>query len=118
MVSAAGALWELDPIGPAGRLKELPSMLRLAHKILVRLRPYRWICALAVVQVLIMGALELLKPWPLKLVVDHVLTGLPVSWPWLSRLEPRALLLVGCAALVLVYALIGAFSVTRISSTA
>jgi len=86
-------------------------MLRLARKILMRLRPYRWVFTVAVVQVLVMGALELLKPWPLKLIVDHVLMGYPAPWPWLHSLEPRALLLVGCVALILIYALIGAFSV-------
>jgi ATP-binding cassette subfamily B protein/subfamily B ATP-binding cassette protein MsbA len=86
-------------------------MRRLVCKLLVRLRPYRWVFAVAVVQVLVMGALELLKPWPLKLIVDHVLTGSPAPWPWVHSLAPRALLVVGCVALILVYALIGAGSV-------
>ena len=55
-------------------------MLRLARRLFVRLRPYRWSFAVAVGQVLVMGALELLKPWPLKLIVDHVLTGHPLPW--------------------------------------
>jgi ATP-binding cassette, subfamily B, bacterial len=88
------------------------SLWSLARKLGKRLRPYRWIFAVAVVQVLLMGALELLKPWPLKLVVDHVLTGHPVPWGWLQGLAPQTFLLVGCLLLVLVYALIGAGSVT------
>src|SRR5262249_37664617 len=48
-------------------------LLSLARKLCKRLWPYRGIFALAVVQVLFMGALELLKPWPLKIIVDHVL---------------------------------------------
>jgi ATP-binding cassette, subfamily B, bacterial len=87
-------------------------MLRLARNIFQRLRPYRWSFAVAVAQVFVMSALELLKPWPLKLIVDHVFTGLPVPWLWLRDLEPRVFLFVGCLMLVLVYALIGAFSVT------
>jgi ATP-binding cassette, subfamily B, bacterial len=87
-------------------------MLRLARNILQRLRPYRWRFAVAVAQVFVMSALELLKPWPLKLIVDHVFTGLPVPWLWLRHLEPRGLLFVGCLMLVLVYALLGAFSIT------
>ena len=55
-------------------------LLSLARKICKRLWPYRWIFAVAVVQVLLIGALELLKPWPLKLVVEHVLTGHTVLW--------------------------------------
>ena len=86
-------------------------LLSLARKLCKRLRPYRWLFALAVVQVLLMGTLELLKPWPLKLIVDHVLTGHPVPWGWLQALAPQTFLLVGCLLLVLVYALIGAGSV-------
>jgi len=86
---------------------------RLARNILQRLRPYRWSFAVAVAQVFVMSALELLKPWPLKLIVDHVFTGLPVPWPWLRDLEPRAFLFVGCLVLVLVYVLLGVFNVTN-----
>jgi ATP-binding cassette subfamily B protein/subfamily B ATP-binding cassette protein MsbA len=87
-------------------------MLRLARRLFVRLRPYRGRFAVAVLQVLVMSALELLKPWPLKLIVDHVLTGHPVPWLWLRPLASRPLLLLGCLLLVLVYALIGVCSVT------
>lgn len=87
-------------------------LLRLARYIFERLRPYRWSFAFAVVQVFVMSALELLKPWPLKVIVDHVFTGIPVPWPWLSSLTSQALLLVGCLMLVLVYALLGVFTIT------
>ena len=59
-------------------------LLSLARKLCKRLWPYRWLFAMAIVQVLLIGALELLKPWPLKLVVDHVLTSHPVPWTWLQ----------------------------------
>jgi ATP-binding cassette subfamily B protein/subfamily B ATP-binding cassette protein MsbA len=87
-------------------------MQRLARNIFQRLRPYRWSFLVAVAQVFVMSALELLKPWPLKLIVDHVFSGLPVPWLWLQDLEPRVFLFVGCLMLVLVYALLGAFSIT------
>jgi len=87
-------------------------LLSLARKLWKRLLPHRWIFAVAVAQVLLIGALELLKPWPLKLVVDHVLTGHPVPWVWMQALAPQTLLLLGCLILVLVYALIGVCSVT------
>ena len=86
-------------------------LLSLGRKLCQRLRPYRWTFAVAVVQVLLLGTLELLKPWPLKLIVDHVLTGHPVPWVWLQAFAPQTLLLVGCLMLVVVYALIGACSV-------
>jgi ATP-binding cassette subfamily B protein/subfamily B ATP-binding cassette protein MsbA len=84
----------------------------LARKLYKRLQPYRWLFAVAIVQVVLLGALELLKPWPLKLIVDHVLTSHPVPWMWLQALAPQTLLLFGCLMLVLVYALIGVGSVT------
>ncbi len=84
---------------------------QLVRKLFVRLRPYWGTFAIAIAQVLLMGALELLKPWPLTLVVDHVLTGHPVRWTWLQDLSTHSLLLVGCLGLVLVYALLGGLNV-------
>lgn len=86
--------------------------LRVVGKVLRRLRPYRWAFAAAVLQVLLIGLLELAKPWPLKIVVDNVLGGRPLGIAALEGLEPRRLLLVACGALVVVYALLGAFGVT------
>lgn len=86
-------------------------MPQLVRKLFVRLRPYWGTFAIAIAQVLLMGALELLKPWPLTLVVDHVLTGHPVRWTWLQDLSTHSLLLVGCLGLVLVYALLGGLNV-------
>lgn len=89
-------------------------MPQLVRKLFVRLRPYWGTFAIAIAQVLLMGALELLKPWPLTLVVDHVLTGHPVRWTWLQDLSTHSLLLVGCLGLVLVYALLGGLGAIRV----
>jgi ATP-binding cassette subfamily B protein/subfamily B ATP-binding cassette protein MsbA len=86
--------------------------LRVIGKVLGRLRPYRLAFAGAVLQVLLSGLLELAKPWPLKVVVDNVLGGHPLDMPWVGSLPPRELLLAACVALILVYALLGAFSVS------
>jgi ATP-binding cassette subfamily B protein/subfamily B ATP-binding cassette protein MsbA len=86
--------------------------LRVIGKVLGRLRPYRLAFAGAVLQVLLSGLLELAKPWPLKVVVDNVLGGHPLALPWLGSLPPRELLLAACGVLILVYALLGAFSVS------
>jgi ATP-binding cassette subfamily B protein/subfamily B ATP-binding cassette protein MsbA len=88
------------------------STLRLVAKVLQRLRPYRWAFAGAVLQVLLIGLLELAKPWPLKIVVDDVLGGHPLAVPGLRGLAPRDLLFVACGILVAVYALLGALAVT------
>jgi len=85
--------------------------LRVIRKVLARLAPYRWPFVFAVLQVLAIGALELAKPWPLKLVVDSVLGG-QAPGLGLDGLGAMALLAVACAALVAVYGLLGVLSVT------
>src|SRR5262249_2047657 len=91
--------------------------LRLIAKILRRLAPYRWLFASAVVQVLLIGVLELLKPWPLKIVVDNVLGHHPLDWPGVRTLDTLPLLVFACGALIVVYGLLGAFSVTSNHTT-
>jgi ATP-binding cassette subfamily B protein/subfamily B ATP-binding cassette protein MsbA len=86
--------------------------LRVVAKVLRRLTPYRGLFALAVIQVLLVGVLELAKPWPLKIVVDNVLGGTPFTSFGLEGLPPRALLAVACGALIVIYLLLGAFTVT------
>jgi len=84
----------------------------VVSKVLRRLRPYRWAFTFAVLQVLLVGLLELAKPWPLKVVVDNVLSHRPIGIAALAHLEPRQLLLVACGALIAVYALLGGLGVT------
>jgi ATP-binding cassette subfamily B protein/subfamily B ATP-binding cassette protein MsbA len=83
----------------------------LLRKVLRRLAPHTGLFVWAIVQVLAIGALELAKPWPLKVVVDNVLAGHPVGGP-LRTLSSGDLLLAACVALVAVYALLGALGVT------
>ncbi len=90
----------------------MSSTFRVVGKVLRRLQPYRLAFTVAVLQVLLIGVLELAKPWPLKVVVDNVLGHRPIGVPALGSLSPRELLLVACGALVGVYALLGALSVS------
>src|SRR5689334_22443649 len=85
---------------------------RLLRKVLRRLVPYGGPFVAAIVQVLLIGVLELAKPWPLKVVVDNVLGGHPLAWPVARALDARALLVAACLALVVIYALLGALGVT------
>ena len=73
-----------------------------AWKFLPYLRPYRGRFAWALIQVFLIAGFDLLKPWPLQLVIDHVLGGKPLSAPWLASLSAGTLLAVACIALVLV----------------
>ena len=71
------------------------------------LRPYLAIFLFALVQVLFISALELLKPWPLKIIIDNVLTGNPLAGEWFPDWSPQTLLFFSCAGLVVVYAILG-----------
>ncbi|HYR37645.1 MAG TPA: ABC transporter ATP-binding protein [Methylomirabilota bacterium] len=86
-------------------------MRRFAARVLSYLPPYRQTLLWALVQVLLIGALEMLKPWPLKIIIDSVLGGHPPPWGWPSGWSPQTLLLAACAALVLIYAALGALVV-------
>jgi ATP-binding cassette, subfamily B, bacterial len=66
------------------------------------LAPYRWRFLFALAQVFLMAGFELLKPWPLQVVIDHVLGGRPVGVAWLEGWSAGALLAGACIALVIV----------------
>jgi len=75
-------------------------------KIWPYLRTYRWQVVWALAQVFLISGFELLKPWPLQIVIDYVLggkkpTGDGVIGSVLS-LPPGQLLLFACAGLVIV----------------
>jgi ATP-binding cassette subfamily B protein/subfamily B ATP-binding cassette protein MsbA len=78
-------------------------MLGLLRKLLPYLRPYRGLVALSLAQVFIMTGFELVKPWPLKIVIDNVLGDKPFPWVELSRFG-----LLGAACVAVVLATLGA----------
>jgi ATP-binding cassette subfamily B protein/subfamily B ATP-binding cassette protein MsbA len=71
------------------------------------LRPYFRAFVFALALVVFISALELLKPWPLKVIIDHVLTETPVPWAFAHSWSSQNLLLLACAGLVVVYLLLG-----------
>ncbi len=77
-------------------------MGQFAGKFLPYLRPYRWRLAWSLLQVFLIAGFDLLKPWPLQLVIDHVLGAKPLAVPWLATLSAGTLLVVACVGLVLV----------------
>src|SRR5215510_13820739 len=81
-----------------------PSIRR---QVFASLRPYRRIVGFAFAQVVLISGAELLKPWPLKLIIDHVLGGQPLSWPVVAGWSREALLLAACAGLVGIYLVLG-----------
>lgn len=82
----------------------------LRRQVFASLRPYRRIVGFAFAQVVLIGGAELLKPWPLKLIIDNVLGGQPLSWPFLADWSRQGLLLVACGGLVGIYLVLGGLS--------
>jgi len=80
-----------------------------------RVRPYlsaRWPgLAWAIALALLISACELLKPWPLKVVIDSVLGGHALPWPWAQGWSSSAVLLAACLALVGLHAVLAALTV-------
>src|SRR5215475_12802309 len=73
--------------------------------------PYRLGFACALAQVMFISALELLKPWPLKIIIDHVLTGMPVPWEFAQGWPTQRLLWFACGGLILIYLFAGGLRV-------
>src|SRR5690242_14313935 len=73
---------------------------RYGWKLLPYLRPYRWRFLWALAQVFLIAGFELLKPWPLQVVIDDVLGGKPVGIAWLEGWSASLLLAGACLTLV------------------
>lgn len=79
----------------------------MKYTVLSYLKPYGPAFVFAVGQVLLISALELLKPWPLKIIIDNVLSGNPLPWKFALNWSSQTLLISACIGLVLVYLLVG-----------
>ncbi|HYJ86170.1 MAG TPA: ABC transporter ATP-binding protein [Pyrinomonadaceae bacterium] len=71
------------------------------------LKPYWLTFSVALGQLFFISALELLKPWPLKIIIDNVLSGSPVPWGLAPGWSSESLLVWACIGLVVVYLLLG-----------
>jgi ATP-binding cassette, subfamily B, bacterial len=74
-------------------------------KFLPYLKAHRWQVAWALLQVFLTAGFELLKPWPLQIVIDYVLGGKPPPAGMIGdllALPPLVLLVVACGGIVLV----------------
>jgi ATP-binding cassette subfamily B protein/subfamily B ATP-binding cassette protein MsbA len=84
-----------------------------AARVLGYLRPHRLALAGALGQLLLLSGLELLKPWPLKVIIDSVLGGQPPPWGLGADRPRETLLLAACGTLVAVYAALGVLTVAN-----
>ena len=76
-------------------------------KVLGYLWPYRFPFLIALAQVFVMSGCELLKPWPLKIVIDNVLSGKPLPWGIENVYTPASLLAMTASGLVVIYIVLG-----------
>jgi ATP-binding cassette subfamily B protein/subfamily B ATP-binding cassette protein MsbA len=83
----------------------------LRRQVFASLRPYRTQFAIAVGQVILITGAELLKPWPFKIIIDHVLNGIPLSWSFVTDWSRDALLLASCLLMVAIYLFLGGLNV-------
>jgi len=104
-----GGIGDGDPAGAS-------PLSALGSRILRYLRPYRAHFASALVLTLVISALELAKPWPLKLIIDHVLGGQPLAPP-LGAWPRETLLLAASLGLVLIYLLLAVLTVVSNATT-
>src|SRR6266852_8575146 len=82
----------------------------LRRQVFASLRPYRGMFGFALAQVVLIGGAELLKPWPLKVIIDNVLGGQRLSWSLVAGWSRATLLLAACVGLVVVYIVLGALT--------
>ncbi|HEX5021247.1 MAG TPA: ABC transporter ATP-binding protein [Candidatus Binatia bacterium] len=75
------------------------------------LKPYWLPFILALGQVFFISTLELLKPWPLKIIIDNILGNNPLPFGFRLDWSPETLLVLACTGLVLVYILVGGLRV-------
>jgi len=101
------------PTTATPRTRRFPLIRTVAHY----LKPHRGSFVFALAQVVAISACELLKPWPLKLVVDNVLTGTPVTWAPAAGWSPHELLLATCLGLIALYVVLAALSTLNNATT-
>ncbi|HXO92367.1 MAG TPA: ABC transporter ATP-binding protein, partial [Stellaceae bacterium] len=79
-------------------------------KLLPYLRPYRLRFAWALAQVFLIAGFELLKPWPLQVVIDNVLGRKAVGFALPEGWSPLGLLGLACLGIVFVQLVAGALT--------
>jgi ATP-binding cassette, subfamily B, bacterial len=95
------------------RKKRYENILLMILAVRSYLRPYLPAFVLALAQVVLISAFELLKPWPLKVIIDHVLTGTPVPWEFVQTWSSQNILWLACAGLVVIYLLLGGLRIVN-----
>ena len=83
----------------------------MKHTVTSYLKPYWPALLLALGQVFLISAFELVKPWPLKIIIDNILSDNPLPFGLSLSWSGDTLLIIACASLILVYLLLGGLRV-------
>ena len=75
----------------------------MLRKLLPYLAAYRWRVAWALGQVVLIAGFELIKPWPLQVVIDDVLGGKPFPLALAATWSQGTLLIAACLTIVVAY---------------
>ncbi len=105
----SGSAWNIN--GKALGKRNVMRTLELYGHVIRRMRPHLGRLAIAIGGVLLASATEVLKPWPLKIVIDNVLRGAPMVSKWIPPMPRGELLAAACVSLVILYALLGLLNV-------
>lgn len=89
------------------------STARIYAQVVTEMRRHAGRLAFAVAEVLVISALEVLKPWPLKIVIDSVLGGAKPQLPWLQGIPPATLLPLACVGLIALYLCLSVLQVSN-----
>ena len=89
------------------------SGIKLYLQVFRRMRPHLWRLAIALAAVALTSAGEVLKPWPLKIVIDDVLRHGVIANALLASLTRPELLMAACGALVVLYVALAILTVTN-----
>lgn len=97
-----------DGVRNDARMRKSGVMRQLMRLLLPLLKPFRLSLSAATIAMLLDSALTVLRPWPLKIVIDRVLshhhTRVPLIGPWVNALHasPMTILYAACAATLLI----------------
>ncbi|HEX7226917.1 MAG TPA: ABC transporter ATP-binding protein, partial [Candidatus Binatia bacterium] len=75
----------------------------MKHTVRSYLKPYWPALLLALGQVFLISAFELIKPWPLKIIIDSILSDNPLPFGLALNWSSETLLIAACSGLVVVY---------------
>jgi ATP-binding cassette, subfamily B, bacterial len=89
------------------------STARIYAQVVTEMRRHAWRLAFAIIEVLLISAFEVLKPWPLKVVIDNVLGGARAQQAWLAGMPAGELLIAACLSLIALYI---ALSILQVSN--